>query len=55
MKRKLRKYIRGFETAWSNRTQSNSMFEPFITTVEKDNYIEIQMWLPTDDMKASLV
>lgn len=53
MKRKLRKYIRGFETAWFNRTPNNPMFEPFMTTVEKDGYIEIQMWLPTDDMKAS--
>lgn len=53
MKRKLRKYIRELEIVWSNRTSDDPMFEPFFTTVEKDGYIEIQMWLPADDMKAS--
>ena len=53
MKRKLRKYIRGFENAWKSRTLDDPMLEPFITTMEKDGYVEIQMWLPTDDMKAS--
>ena len=52
MKRKLKKYIAGFERTWKSRTQDEPMFEPFITTAEKDGYVEIQMRLPTDDMKA---
>ena len=52
MKRKLKKYIAGFEGAWKSRTLEEPMFKPFITTVEKDGYVEIQMWLPADDMTA---
>ena len=53
MKRKLKKYIAGFERTWKSRTQDEPMFEPFITTAEKDGYVEIQMWLPADDITAS--
>ena len=52
MKRKLKKYIAGFERAWKSRTSGDPMFEPFITTAEKDGYVEIQMWLPADDITA---
>ena len=52
MKRKLKKYIAGFEGAWKSRTSEEPMFKPFITTAEKDGYVEIQMWLPADDIAA---